>query len=76
MAAFAMLTCASAAQACIDIAPFEIEDIRQADAVFTGQLVAYEPVSPGRPGSPDDYGLLTVRVDKVIKGKVRKKLQL
>jgi len=74
--ALAMLASASAARACINIAPFEIEDIRQADAVFTGQLVAYERVSPGRPGSLHDYGLLTVRVDEVIKGKVPKKVQL
>lgn len=40
LAAITMLARADAAQACIDFAPFEIEDNRQADAVFTGQLVA------------------------------------
>jgi hypothetical protein len=71
-----MLTSASAARACPDIAPFEIEYIRQADAVFTGQLVAYERVSPGEPGLLYDYGLLTFRVDEVIKGAVPKRVQL
>lgn len=67
---------ATAANACIDIAPFEIQDIRQADAIFTGKLVRYERVSPGRPDSLDDYALLTIRVHNVIKGKVSRMVQL
>lgn len=75
----ALLVCvcsANAANACIDIVPFEIEDIRQADAIFSGKLVRYERVSPGRPNSLDDYALLTIRVDRVIKGKVAGEVQL
>lgn len=67
---------APSAIACIDIAPFEIEDIRQADAIFSGRLVRYERVSPGRPNSLTDYALLTVHVDRVIKGNVPKEVQL
>jgi hypothetical protein len=66
----------NSANACIDIAPFEIEDIRQADAIFGGKIIRYERVSPGRPNSLDDYGLLTVRVDEVLKGHVRGEVQL
>lgn len=67
---------ATAASACIDIVPFEIQDIRQADAIFSGKLVRYERVSPGRPDSLDDYALLTIHVDKVIKVKVSRTVQL
>ena len=64
------------ANACLMKAPFYIEDITQADVVFSGTLVRYEMVSPGRPDSLDEYGLLTVRVDKVLKGEVSGDVQL
>lgn len=62
--------------ACVMFAPFEIEEIRQADVVFSGELIRYEIMSPGRPGSLDDYGLLTVRVGEVLKGEVSGDVQL
>ncbi len=60
---------ASVAQACRIHADMEVEDIKQADIVFRGDLIKYELVSTGRPNSLDEYGLLTVRVTKVLKGK-------
>lgn len=74
-----MALATSAAQpalACVAFAPFEIEDVRQADVVFSGKLVRYEIVSPGRPNTLDDYGLLTVRVDDVLKGNASGEMQL
>lgn len=56
------------ANACIDIAPFVMEDMRQADVVFIGKPVAYERISPDEPDTLSDYGLLTVRVEQVLKG--------
>jgi hypothetical protein len=67
---------AQPAYACMDIAPFVIEDVRQADAVFSGRLIDYRRISPSRPQSLDDYGLLTVRVDEVLKGDVAGEVQL
>lgn len=67
---FAVATLPQSASACMTDAPFHIEDIRQADVVFSGQLIHYEVVSPGRPDSLDEYGILTVRVSEVFKGKV------
>lgn len=52
------------------MAPFEIEDIRQADAIFSGKHARFERASAGRPNSLDDFALLTVRVDRVVKWKV------
>lgn len=71
-----LLLLPNAAEACIDIAPFEIEDLRQADAVFSGRLVRYEIVSPGRSNTLDEYGLVTVQVDQVFKGKASGQVQL
>jgi hypothetical protein len=72
-----IFVCASeSASACIDIAPFEIEDIRHADFVFSGEPVAYERASPTTPDTLGDYGLLTVRVEKAVKGNISGKVQL
>ena len=62
--------------ACRTYAPFQIEDIARADVVFTGQLIRYDLVSPGRSNSLDEYALLTVRVDKVLKGNASGDVQL
>lgn len=61
------------ASACIDYAPMVVEDVREADVVFTGTLIDYEVVT-----SPKNrkYGLLTFSVDGVLKGKVPRELQL
>jgi hypothetical protein len=64
------------AAACMMAAPFQIEDIKAADLVLTGTLVRYERVSPGRPDSLDDYGLLTIKVDQVLKGSASGEVQL
>lgn len=71
-----MATAPLPAAACMTRAPFRIEDIAQADAIFTGRLIRYDLVSPGRSNSLDEYGLLTVRVDKVLKGEVSGDVQL
>lgn len=75
----AILLASFAAQpaiSCMTDAPLVIEDIRQADTIFVGSVVKYEIVSPGEPGSLDDYGLVTVRVKSVIKGNVSGDVQL
>lgn len=67
---------AQPASACMMDAPFHIEDIRLANMVFSGTLVRYERVSPGRPDSLDDYGLLIVKVDHTLKGDAKGEVQL
>lgn len=64
------------ATACWTWTPLHIEDIGQADAIFTGRVIRYELVSPGRPNSLDEYALLTVRVDKVLRGEIAGDVQL
>lgn len=66
----------AAAEACIDIAPFAVEDIREADVVLTGELIDYETVAGPKDYSLNEYGLLTFRVDGVLKGKVAREVQL
>jgi hypothetical protein len=72
----AIASAPQAASACFTRAPFHIEDVTRADAVFSGRLIRYQLVSPGRPDSLDEYALLTVRVDKVLKGRVPRDVQL
>ena len=62
-----------AAHACRGYRPFVIDYLRHADVVFSGRLLRYELVSPGR---ADEHGLLTVRVDAVFKGRVSGDVQL
>lgn len=61
------------ARACIDFAPRVIEDIGQADAVFTGEIIGYERVEPhdGR-----RYAIMTFRAEKVLKGKIPKEVSI
>jgi hypothetical protein len=60
-------------QACWTDAPFRPVDARQADAVFTGRLLKYERVSFNGQGH---YGLLTIRVEIVLKGQIAGDVQL
>ncbi|MFT4025835.1 MAG: hypothetical protein QM676_03385 [Novosphingobium sp.] len=76
VAVFVLLAVPYPAQACIDLAPFKIEDIRQADAVFTGKVTRYEIVSPEQPGTLSDYALITVVVQEMIKGQASGEIQL
>ncbi len=69
IAVFAVI---QSAQACVVSVPMEIEDIRQADSVLVGTLERYERVST----DPGAYGLLTVRVDEVLKGDLGHEVQL
>jgi hypothetical protein len=64
------------ANACITSAEFEMEDIKKADAVFSASVLSYEIVSPGRPDSLEDYGLITVRVEESLKGDISGDVQL
>ncbi|QIG81574.1 hypothetical protein [Stakelama tenebrarum] len=64
------------AVACMANAPFVVEDVRQADIVIDGVLTGYKVVSPGRPGTLDDYGLLTIRVDEALRGEVSGEVQI
>jgi hypothetical protein len=66
----------SAADACIDIAPFVVEDIRQADVVFTGTLSDYEVKEGPKRYSLNKYGLLTFHVDGVLKGEIERDVQI
>jgi hypothetical protein len=63
-------------QACITDLPLRPVDVRQADVVFTGRLLKYERVSPGRPDSLSDYGLITIRVETVMQGQITGDIQL
>lgn len=74
--ALACLTASTPAYACIDIAKFNIEDIRQADVVVSGVLSDYEIVEVGNGGPIHDYAILTVKVDGTLKGTAPKTLRL
>jgi hypothetical protein len=69
LATLAAAGVAEPAQACRITRPLELEPIRNADAVFTGRLIRYDLVSPQRPQTFPQYALLTVRVDRVLKGR-------
>ena len=76
LAAFALIACSTVADACAMPAAFVLEDIRRADAVFTGRLASYARIESVPPTVPVTYGLLTVDVEDVIKGKVPRRLEL
>ncbi|MEO9599540.1 hypothetical protein [Parasphingorhabdus sp.] len=57
-------------------AEFEVEDIRQADAIFSGSVLSYEIVSSSNPGTLEDYGLIKVRVEESLKGDIAGDVQL
>jgi hypothetical protein len=59
---------AAPAPACRIYHPFRIETVTRADVVFTGRIIRYELVTPTIPRRGDEYALLTVRVDRVLKG--------
>ncbi|WP_211196124.1 hypothetical protein [Alteraurantiacibacter aquimixticola] len=57
--------------ACITSAPFVVEDMREADAVFSGRVTSYEiVVSESEFGRPIDHGIITVAVDDVFRGEL------
>ena len=64
------------ANACVTSAAMAIEDIIQADAIFSGKVLSYEIVSPGRPDTLDDYGMIKVRVVESLKGDASGDVQL
>lgn len=76
LAVFALIACPTVADACAIHAPFVLEDIRRADAVFTGRLAKYARIETGPPTIPVTYGHLTVDVDEVIEGRVPRRVEL
>lgn len=74
--AFALIACSTVADACEVTAPFALEDVRRADAVFTGRLANYARIETGPPAVPVSYGLLTVDVQEVIEGHVPSRVEL
>jgi hypothetical protein len=76
LAACALIACSTVADACEMPAPFVLEDIRRADAIFTGRLANYARIETGPPAVPASYGLLTVEVEEVIKGRVPRRVEL
>jgi hypothetical protein len=72
----ASVVSASPSLACITIAPFHIEDVRQADTVFVGRLVGYEVVPFNMDTGRGGYALLTVRPDTVLRGEASGTIQL
>ncbi len=71
-----MLASPAVAQACADFRPLAIEDIRRADAIFTGHLADYTLIDRDPPAVPGSYGLLTVNVEGIIKGQVPRRIRL
>ncbi|WP_086737004.1 hypothetical protein [Erythrobacter colymbi] len=76
LAAFALIACSTVADGCEMPAPFALEDVRRADAVFTGHLANYARIETGPPAVPVSYGLLTVNVEEVIKGQVPGRVEI
>lgn len=76
LAAFALIACPTVADACAIHAPFVLEDIRRADAVFIGRLTKYARIETGPPTIPVTYGLLTVDVEEMIEGRVPRRVEL
>ena len=72
----ALLVCPMAAHACEVPAPFAIEDIRNADAVFAGRLVDYRLIVPAVSAPSEAFAVLTFDVDTVIKGQVSDTVQI
>ena len=63
------------AAACITLAPFHVEDIQQADVVFSGTLTRYQVVKPLDKYAPS-YALLTFHVNDILKGRPARNLQV
>lgn len=76
LAAFVLVACSAVADACAMPAPFVLQDIRRADAVFTGRLAKYARIETGAPAVPVSYGLLIVDVEEMIKGRVPRRVEL
>jgi hypothetical protein len=62
------LFASSTASACPISAPFVIEDVRLADTVVVGQVADYEFFAPDGPHRLSTYGVMTVRVSRVLRG--------
>jgi hypothetical protein len=64
------------AYACITSGSFSVEDIRKADAIFSGRILSYEIVTTSDTDIPTEYGLITVRVEKLVRGDAAGDVQL
>ena len=56
------------ASACIDFAQFELADMATADAILVGEITDYQIVSTGESGLVSDYAIITMVVDRALKG--------
>ncbi|OJW70798.1 MAG: hypothetical protein BGO57_03895 [Sphingomonadales bacterium 63-6] len=63
-----LLLSPTSADACIIFTPAKLEQIRQADVVFTGDIVSYDILEHDGPFFPTETGLITVKVRSTIKG--------
>ena len=74
--ALVWLCVASPAYACIELVDFKIQDIRKADVVVSGVLTDYEVVAPDSSNSLRNYAILTVQVQRMLKGSAVRTLVL
>ncbi|HTN15842.1 MAG TPA: hypothetical protein VL094_13655 [Sphingomonadaceae bacterium] len=58
----------AAANACIAFTPAKLEQIRQADVVFAGDIVSYDILERHGPYFPRETGFITVKVRSAIRG--------
>lgn len=71
-----LLSLPSLAYACITSGNSSVEDISKADAIFSGRVLSYEIVTASDTNIPTEYGLITVRVEKLLRGDAAGDIQL
>lgn len=76
LAFLSLLSLPSVAYACITSGNFSVADIREADAIFSGRVLSYEIVTTSDTDIPTEYGLITVRVEKLLRGDAAGDVQL
>lgn len=64
------------ASACVDFAEFEPADMAAADAILVGEIIDYQIVSPEKGRDISDYAIITMQIDKSLKGNQTGKVEL